>query len=116
MNKTKDHNHSKNLKHKSVRYLPVKAWKRYKRLTLLGFPKNYQIVQFPNLPLIIAFISSTLNHYIHGTDSSYFLAIGYLGMTIWAYEELVSGSNLFRRLLGTTYMIILVMRVAHAIH
>ncbi len=36
-------------------------------------------------------------------------------MTIWAYEELVDGVNWFRRLLGFTYMVIMVVRVAHAI-
>jgi hypothetical protein len=36
-------------------------------------------------------------------------------MTIWAYEELTDGVNWFRRLLGLTYVIILVIRVAHAV-
>jgi hypothetical protein len=36
-------------------------------------------------------------------------------MTVWAYEELVHGVNWFRRLLGLAYMIIWVVRVAHAL-
>jgi hypothetical protein len=37
-------------------------------------------------------------------------------MTIWAYEELAHGVNWFRRLLGATYAVIMVVRVAHALH
>jgi len=37
-------------------------------------------------------------------------------MAIWAYEELVHGVNWFRRLLGLAYVILLVVRVANALH
>jgi len=37
-------------------------------------------------------------------------------MTIWAYEELVHGVNWFRRLPGLAYMILLIVRVADALH
>lgn len=36
-------------------------------------------------------------------------------MTIWAYEELTHGSNWFRHLLGAAFMIIITIRVAHAV-
>jgi hypothetical protein len=42
--------------------------------------------------------------------------VSYLAMTVWAYEELVHGVNWFRRLLGLVYLIVMVMRVAHAAH
>jgi hypothetical protein len=34
----------------------------------------------------------------------------HLAMTVWAYEELVHGSNWFRQLLGGAFMIILTAR------
>ena len=37
-------------------------------------------------------------------------------MTIWAYEELVHGVNWFRRLLGLAFVILLIVRVARAVH
>jgi hypothetical protein len=37
-------------------------------------------------------------------------------MTIWAYEELAHGVNWFRHLLGVAYAIIMIVRVAHALH
>jgi hypothetical protein len=37
-------------------------------------------------------------------------------MTIWAYEELVDGVNWFRRLLGVAFVILSIVRVAHALH
>jgi hypothetical protein len=91
-------------------------WHAFKRLTQLGFPPRYPIVQFPNLPLIIAFAAGLASKSLHGADHRYALAIAYLGMTVWAYEELANGVNWFRHLLGLVYVFILVMRVAHAIH
>ena len=33
------------------------VWSSFKRLTEPGFPRRFPIVQFPNLPLIIAFLA-----------------------------------------------------------
>jgi hypothetical protein len=51
-----------------------------------------------------------------GTIHSYLLAIAFVGMTIWAFEELTYGANWFRHLLGAVYMVIMVIRIAHSIH
>jgi hypothetical protein len=72
-------------------------------------------VQFPNLPLIIAFIAGEASHFVSGTDHAFALSTSYLAMTIWAYEELAHGSNWFRHLLGLAFTIILILRVAHAL-
>jgi hypothetical protein len=45
-----------------------RAWRGYQRLTRLGFPQQFQIVQFPNLPLIIAFAAGTAERFVHGPD------------------------------------------------
>jgi hypothetical protein len=87
----------------------------FKRLTGLGFPQRYPLVQFPNLPLIVALLAGALSSQLSGLEQSYARAIAYLGMAIWAYLELVSGSNLFRRLLGLTFAVIVLVRLAHAI-
>ncbi len=87
----------------------------YRWLTELSFPPCFPIVQFPNLPLIIAFAAGWTGRYLHGTGHAYTTAVSYLAMTIWAYEELVHGVNWFRHLLGLAFVIILIMRVAHAV-
>jgi hypothetical protein len=87
----------------------------FKRLTALGFPRRFPIVQFPNLPLIVAFLAGEAAVFLHGDAHFYARSVSYLGMTIWAYEELVSGVNWFRHLLGLAYAIIMVVRVTHAL-
>jgi hypothetical protein len=73
-------------------------------------------VQFPNLPLIVAFLAGQAGRLLNGTEHSYAASVSYLAMTIWAYEELVHGVNWFRRVLGLTFVILLIMRVARAVH
>jgi hypothetical protein len=94
----------------------VSAWLAFKRLTELSFPRRFPIVQFPNLPLIVAFLAGKAGNFLDGSAHSYAASVSYLAMTIWAYEELVHGVNWFRRLLGLTYVFLLIMRVAHAVH
>jgi hypothetical protein len=98
-----------------MRAQAASAWAGYKRLAALSFPQRFPIVQFPNLPLIVAFVAAEAAMALHGEAHFYARSISYLGMTIWAYLELVSGVNWFRRLLGFAYAIIMVMRVAHAL-
>jgi hypothetical protein len=85
----------------------------YRRLTGLAFPRRFPIVQFPNLPLIIAFLASQAGRVVGASEHPYATSISYLAMTIWAYEEFVEGVNWFRHLLGFAYLVIMVMRVAH---
>jgi hypothetical protein len=94
----------------------LSVWLAYKRLTQLSFPRRFPIVQFPNLPLIVAFLAGEAGKFVDGSAHSYAASVSYLAMTIWAYEELVHGVNWFRRLLGLTYVILLIVRVAHALH
>jgi hypothetical protein len=87
----------------------------YKRLTALSFPPRFPVVQFPNLPLVIAFAAGWTAMVLTGHAHSYAQAVSYLAMTIWAYEELAHGVNWFRRLLGLAFLVLLVMRVAHTV-
>jgi hypothetical protein len=88
---------------------------RFKRLTQLGWPRNFPIVQFPNAPLIIAFLAGEAAKHTHGSIHADASAISYLAMTIWAYEELVHGVNWFRHLLGLTYVISTALHLALAL-
>jgi hypothetical protein len=92
------------------------VWLAYKRLTELSFPRRFPIVQFPNLPLIIAFLAGEAGKFLDSSAHSYAATVSYLAMTIWAYEELARGVNWFRRLLGLAFVILLIVRVAHALH
>ena len=91
-------------------------WLTFKRLTEFEFPRRFPIVQFPNLPLIVALLAGAAGTVLDGSEHSYATAVSYLALTIWAYEELVHGVNWFRRLLGLAFVILLIMRVAHAVH
>jgi hypothetical protein len=92
-----------------------RPWRAYQKLTRLGLPPHFQMVQFPNLPLVVAFAAGTTARVVRGPAHPYLSAVGYLAMTVWAYEELVHGSNWFRHLLGLGFAVLLVIRVAHGL-
>ena len=78
---------------------------RFKRLTALGWPRTFPIVQFPNAPLIVAFLAGQAAAHVHGSSHAYASAVSDVALIIWAYEELVNGVNWFRHLLGLAYVI-----------
>jgi hypothetical protein len=86
-----------------------------RRVTGFSFPRRFPIVQFPNLPLIVAFLAGEAARVLRTPELPYARSISYLAMTIWAYEELVDGVNWFRHLLGFAYTAIMVARVSHAV-
>lgn len=93
-----------------------KASQGFRRLTQLSWPKRYPLVQFPNAPLILAFLGGQASDSLHGTPHAYASAFAYLAMIIWAYEELAHGVNLFRHLLGLGYAISTLVHLALALH
>jgi hypothetical protein len=97
------------------RLRPRELWRSFKRLTQLGWPKAFPIVQFPNAPLIIAFLAGTTAARTHEPGHAYLAAISFLAIGIWAYEELVHGVNWFRHLLGLGYAISTVVQLALAL-
>jgi hypothetical protein len=94
----------------------LSVWPAYRRLSELSLPRRFPIVQFPNLPLIVAFLADEAGRFLDRSAHSYAASISYLALTIWAYGELANGVNWFRRLLGLAFVIFLVVRVAHALH
>ena len=94
---------------------PRALGRAFKRLTQLGWPRRFPIVQFPNAPLIAAFIAGQAAGQTHGAIHAYASAISYLALAIWAYEELVHGVNWFRHLLGLGYAISTLVHLALAL-
>lgn len=94
----------------------ARLWRLFKRLTRIGFPQRFPIIQFPNAPLIIAFIAGMVAADTHGLDHAYAQSVSYLAFAVWAYLELVSGVNWFRRLLGLGYTISTIVHLALALH
>ena len=92
----------------------LRRW--FTRLTGLGWPRRFPIVQFPNVPLLAAIVAGRATDVAPGRTGPYLLSVSYLAMTVWAYEELVHGVNWFRRLLGLAFAIVMIIRVAHAVH
>ena len=86
-----------------------------RRVIGFGFPRRFPIVQFPNLPLALAFVAGRAARELRGSAHLYATAVSYLAMAVWAYLELTAGVNWFRRLLGLAYVVIMVLRVAHAL-
>jgi hypothetical protein len=93
----------------------LSLWLGYKHLSELSFPRRFPIVQFPNLPLIVALLAGAAGKFLNGSAHFYAASVSYLATTIWAYEELVSGVNWFRRVLGLAFVILLIVGVAHAL-
>lgn len=89
---------------------------RFKRLTHYGWPRGFPIVQFPNAPLIAAFLAGQAASLGHGAVHADAAAVSYLAITVWAYEELVHGVNWFRHLLGFAYVISTAIHLAVALH
>jgi hypothetical protein len=73
------------------------------------------VVQFPNAPLILAFVSGLVARHTHGQEHADAQAVSYLSMAVWAYLELFQGVNAFRRLLGLTYTISAAVHLASAL-
>jgi hypothetical protein len=98
----------------SSRLLDV--WHGFKRLTTIGFPRRFVIVQFPNVSLIVAFLAGEVGKHVHGSGHAYASSVSYLALAIWAYLELADGVNWFRRLLGTAYLVSTMVHLALALH
>jgi hypothetical protein len=88
---------------------------RIRRVRQFGWPRSFPLIQFPNAPLIVAFAAGVVASMSHGAGHRDALAVSYLAMVIWAYEELVDGVNWFRHLLGLVYVVSTAMHLAMAI-
>ena len=80
-----------------------------------SWPPGFALVQFPNPPLIAALLAGLLARLTHGTVHRGALAVFYLALTIWAYEEARRGDNWFRRALGAGFLVYLTVSLAGAL-
>ncbi len=88
----------------------------YQRLRGWSWPRRYPLIQFPNAPLILAFVAGQATGRLHGAAHDDAWAIAYLSMIVWAYGELARGVNRFRNLLGLFYAISTTVHLAAALH
>lgn len=63
-------------------------------------PRRFPIFQFPNRPLIVAVVAAAMAKLSAGPYSRPALLVSRLALIVWGLEEVGSGANWFRRLLG----------------
>ena len=86
------------------------GWRRAQR----GWPESFPIAQFPNAPLLVALGGSAVAAATDEPVRPYALATFYVGLSAWAWAELVDGANWFRRALGAAGLVYVVVRVGVA--
>ena len=85
--------------------------RRPNRLLGAQWPAAFPIVQFPNAPLAVALVATVVARLAAGDVHDYAEAVASVGFAAWAYLELASGVNWFRRLLGVTGLVWVVLRL-----
>jgi hypothetical protein len=63
-------------------------------------PRRFPIFQFPNPPLIVAGLAGVVGRLADREYSPLARLVSDLALLVWALEEVASGANWFRRLLG----------------
>jgi len=63
-------------------------------------PRRFPIFQFPNPPLIVASLAGVVARLADRRQSAVAWRVSNLALLVWALEEVASGANWFRRLLG----------------
>lgn len=83
-------------------------WRRAQR----GWPARYPLVQFPNAPLLVAIAASLASRPASGDAADVLQAVSRVGVAIWAYEELVRGDNVVRRLFGAAGLVYVALAIS----
>jgi len=63
-------------------------------------PRRFPIFQFPNRPLIVSAMAGAVARVTRGRHSSHARLVSDLALLVWALEEVASGANWFRRMVG----------------
>ena len=63
-------------------------------------PRRVPIFQFPNPPLLATMAAAAIARMTRGKASRAAMQLARLGLLWWSAEEIMSGANWFRRLLG----------------
>jgi hypothetical protein len=77
-----------------------------------SWPRSFAIVQFPNLPLAVALVADAAARFSGDGTQRSLRAVFYLGLGVWAYDEMRHGANCFRRGLGAGFSIYLIAELA----
>jgi hypothetical protein len=85
------------LKSKFHRYIKSVGWLRRLFVTKDG---EVVIAQWPNAPLIVAFVADGTSFVSHGQIKSISTWVAQIAFVIWAIMEIGWGVNPFRRILG----------------
>ncbi len=65
-------------------------------------PRRFPIFQFPNRPLIATMLAAALAELTEGSMSRAAKQLSRLALLVWSTEEIATGANWFRRVLGLT--------------
>jgi hypothetical protein len=63
-------------------------------------PRRFPIFQFPNRPLIVAMLGAAVERFSGRSLPRVARIVSRLGLLVWSGEEVTTGANWFRRLLG----------------
>jgi hypothetical protein len=63
-------------------------------------PRRFPIFQFPNRPLMVSGLAGFLARLTDRRYASIAQVVSSLALLVWALEEVISGANWFRRLIG----------------
>ena len=66
---------------------------------------SYTLIQFPNKALWVAIAAAVVNMFATGNLHQVVAAVFYIALLIWAYQEVTSSVNTFRRVLGGVVII-----------
>ncbi|HUQ85746.1 MAG TPA: hypothetical protein VM077_05455 [Candidatus Limnocylindrales bacterium] len=69
------------------------------------------IIQIPNPPLIAAAVGFLIEKVSEGDIQKFGLALFISSIIVWSYQELTTGVNLFRKLLGGAVLITSLIRL-----
>ena len=91
------------------------AWRHYRQLTRSGWPRDFPIAQLPNPPLLVAIVGWLVGALASGEVHRAGRAVFYIGISVWAWEELTAGVNWFRRLIGAGLLVWLAAQIASSL-
>jgi hypothetical protein len=84
-------------------------------MTTRGWPARFPILQPPNPPLWVALAGLLVAALTDGSVHAYARAVFYTALAAWAWQEMASGVNWARRLLGAGFLLLVVVRVGAAL-
>ncbi len=80
-------------------------------LSRLGFPRAHPVAQAPNLPLALGLAGLGAARVLDGGAAGAAETAGLLALGVWAGAEIVSGANLYRRVLGVAGLAYVAVRL-----